>query len=46
MSLIGRYSTVKPEFLASTNFRQNSVKERSRRLFFANVALVQNAKQQ
>ena len=30
-------NTVKPEFLASTNFRQNTVKERSRRPFFASV---------
>ena len=35
-------NTVKPEFLASTNFRQNTVKERSRCLFFASVGLVQN----
>ena len=34
--ILGKH-TVKPEFLASTNFRQKTVKEHSRCLFFASV---------
>ena len=32
--------TVKPEFLASTNFRQNTVREHSRLQFFASAQVV------
>ena len=32
--------TIKPEFLAATNFRQNTVREHSRLQFFASAQVV------